>query len=70
MELDFVVEVDGVPMPIEVKSATNLHSKSLTHFVNKYSIGKAIKFSMQERKQSGAIINEPLYLAEYVEHLV
>ncbi|MCL2807076.1 MAG: ATP-binding protein [Coriobacteriia bacterium] len=69
VELDFVIEVDGVPIPIEVKSATNLHSKSLTHFVNKYRIGKAIKFSMRERKQSGAIINEPLYRAEYVEHL-
>ena len=67
-ELDFVVEVDGRPIPVEVKSAGNLHSKSLSHFVNKHSIERAIKLSLLEEKRNELILNVPLYLAEYIVH--
>ena len=70
VELDFVTEIGGTPIPIEVKSATSLHSKSLSHFVNKYDVKSAIKFSLQKRSRSGAIANEPLYLSEFIEQLV
>jgi len=65
-EVDFIAEVEGKLIPIEVKSATSLHSKSLTHFVNKHNIERAIKFSLLEQKQNKVIFNEPLYLAEYL----
>ena len=68
-EVDFVTEVTGRPIPIEVKSAANLHSKSLTFFVNKHNIERAIKFSLLEEKRNEIILNEPLYLAEYTSQL-
>jgi len=69
-EVDFVTELDGKPVPIEVKSTTNLYSKSLTHLVNKNDIEVAIKFSQRPEKHSGVIHNEPLYLAEQTAELV
>ena len=68
-EVDFVTEMEGRPIPIEVKSAANLHSKSLTHFVNKHDIERAIKFSLLEEKRNEIILNEPLYLAEQTSQL-
>jgi len=68
-EVDFMVEVEGRPIPVEVKSTTNLHSKSLTNFVNKHGIERAIKFSLLEAKRNAIIFNEPLYLAEYTAQL-
>jgi len=70
IEMDFVIEVGGQPIPIETKSATNLHSKSLTYFVNKRSIKRAIKFSLLPEKRHEIIFNEPLYLAEYAARLI
>lgn len=69
IEVDFVTEVDGQAIPIEVKSATNLHSKSLTHFVNKRALKRALKFSLLAEKRNEIIINEPLYLAQYTAYL-
>lgn len=66
-EVDFVTEIKGRLIPIEVKSATNLHSKSLTYFVNKHGIEQAVKFSLLEGKQNQIIWNVPLYLAEHIE---
>ena len=69
-EVDFMIEVGGRPIPVEVKSAANLHSKSLTYFVNKQGIERAVKFSLLEEKRNEIIFNEPLYRAEYVAQLV
>jgi predicted AAA+ superfamily ATPase len=68
--VDLVFEAAGQAIPLEVKSAGNLHSKSLTHFVNKHDIKRAIKLSTRTEKHSGPIHNEPLYLAEYSGNLV
>ena len=70
VELDFVVEACGAAVPIEVKSATGLQSKSLTHFINKHSIQRAVKFSLRPEHQGDVIFNEPLYLAERFGDLI
>ena len=69
-ELDFLSEIDGRAIPIEVKAGTNLQSKSLTHFVNKHHIERAVKFSQAPQRRNEIIFNEPLYLAEYLTRLV
>jgi len=68
-EVDFVTEVAGMPIPIEVKSATNLHSKSLAYFVSKHDIERAIKFSLLEERRNEIILNEPLYLVGHTAEL-
>jgi len=70
VEVDFITEIDGLPIPIEVKSASNLGSRSLTHFVGKQGIRRAVKLSLLEEKHNDIIINEPLYRAEHLAHLV
>jgi predicted AAA+ superfamily ATPase len=68
-EVDFMVEIGGLPVPVEVKSAENLSSKSLTYFVGKNLIERAIKFSLRPEKRNPIIYNEPLYLAEFAPML-
>jgi hypothetical protein len=55
---------------VEVKSTTNLQSKSLSHFVNKHSIQRAVKLSLLKERHNEVIFNEPLYLAEQLKGLV
>jgi predicted AAA+ superfamily ATPase len=62
-ELDFIVEDDGAALPIEVKSADNLASKSLKYLVEKYEIKNAVKYSLLPEKRNDIIKNVPLYLS-------
>jgi predicted AAA+ superfamily ATPase len=61
-EVDFLIEQDGIVIPIEVKSAQNLASKSLKFTIAKHNITKAIKLSVLPEKQNQTIFNCPLYL--------
>jgi predicted AAA+ superfamily ATPase len=65
-EVDFIIEVDGLPVPIEVKSAENLASKSLTYLVNKYNIKRAVKLSLLPPEHHQVVENLPLYLTSKV----
>jgi predicted AAA+ superfamily ATPase len=62
-EVDFLIEQNGMVIPIEVKSAANLASKSLKFIIEKHNITKAVKFSILPEKQNQTIYNLPLYLA-------
>jgi predicted AAA+ superfamily ATPase len=68
-EVDFMIEIDGRPVPIETKSAANLNSKSLAYFVAKNQIPLAVKLSLKPAKTNPVVQNQPLYLAEYVPFL-
>ena len=62
-ELDFVVQ-DGMEiLPIEVKAGTSLGATSLSNFIQKNNIQKAIKFSENPLKRNEVVINAPLYMA-------
>jgi predicted AAA+ superfamily ATPase len=65
-EIDFMIELDGEPVPVEVKSGKNLHSKSLNSFIVKHGVQRAIKFSTLPIKQNPTIWNLPIYLAEFL----
>lgn len=60
-EVDFVAELEGAVVPIEVKSSENLASKSLRHVVGKYPIATAVKFSLLPERINDPIHNLPLY---------
>jgi predicted AAA+ superfamily ATPase len=67
-ELDLVIEKNGVVIPIEVKSAQNLASKSLKFMADTYGFTKAVKFSTLPEKTNEVIRNLPLYLANTAEY--
>ena len=60
-EVDFIIQQNGIIIPIEVKSGNNLHSRSFTLFCQKYSPQQAIKASLLPYHIDKSIINIPLY---------
>ena len=60
-EIDFIVERNGVPLPIEVKAGGNTGGKSLARFCEAYDIDRAARFSMLGYRDQGWLVNVPLY---------
>ena len=60
-ELDFIIATQYGPMPIEVKAATNLRSRSLSQFVKDNPGFKCIRFSLAAYKRQDWLTNYPLY---------
>jgi predicted AAA+ superfamily ATPase len=63
-EVDFVADVGGEVIPIEVKAAVNLQSKSLRSYREKFSPSISIRSSMADYKREGWLLNLPLYAIE------
>ena len=61
-EVDFLIQSDQGVIPIEVKSGTNLNAKSLRIYREKYSPKLSVRFSMQNLRLDGGLLNIPLYL--------
>ena len=60
-EIDFLVQYQGLVIPIEVKASENLQAKSLKTFCLKYSPAIAIRTSMSDFRKEVWMINLPLY---------
>lgn len=60
-EIDFLVQVGGRIIPIEVKAEENLKSKSLRSFVEKYPSLHGLRISMSPYRQQSWMDNMPLY---------
>lgn len=60
-EVDFVVQINGMVLPLEVKSAENLQSKSLKSYYSRYSPRKAFRTSLSGYREEEWLINIPLY---------
>ena len=60
-ELDFLIDIEGQIIPLEVKAEVNLRSRSLKAFVEKYKIPKAVRTSMADYQEEEWLINLPLY---------
>lgn len=60
-EVDVLIECFGVMIPIEVKSSTNLRSKSLKSFRDRYDVEVCVRTSLTGFKDDGWLINIPLY---------
>ena len=65
-ELDFLLEVDGEIVPVEVKSAANTQAKSYKQFCKKYNPRRGYKLSLKNLAtndcEGTVIISLPLYL--------
>jgi len=60
-EVDFIIELDNIILPIEVKSGYTKHKKSLISFQQKYNAERIIRISPRNFTQDGSFINIPLY---------
>ena len=62
-EVDFLINVDGDIIPIEVKASDNVSSKSLNHYINKYKPKYSIRISSKNFGFENNIKSIPLYAA-------
>ena len=60
-ETDFLIQKENTIVPIEVKAETNLKSKSLKYYVDKFSPKLAIRTSMAKAIKQDKIVNIPLW---------
>jgi len=60
-EVDFVLQLGGRIVPVEVKAATNLKAKSLAVYREKFKPETEVRASLAEYKRTGSLIDVPLY---------
>lgn len=69
-ELDFVIELNGKVVPIEVKSGKDYEvHRALTNIIDcsEYDISEAIIFTNENIKIKGKYIYAPIYMAMFIE---
>lgn len=68
-EVDFVITKDNAVVPIEVKSAENVKSRSLRVYYDKYKPKKCIRTSLSSYKEQEWMTNIPLYsFSQWLTH--
>ncbi len=68
-EVDFIIQVDGAVVPIEVKAEVNIQAKSLRVFRDEHSPRTAVRLSLRPFRDEGWLVNLPLYAAGMTEQL-
>lgn len=71
-EVDYLIQRENDIFPVEVKSEDNVESKSLKKFAEKYGgrIKLRVRFSMQNLKLDGDVLNIPLFMADCADALI
>lgn len=71
-EVDFLIQHENDIYPVEVKSETNITSKSLKKFKELFpdQVKLRIRFSLNNLKLDGDLLNIPLFMAEQTDHLI
>ena len=69
-EIDFVIQYKNNIIPIEVKASKSTTNISLTRYNEKFNNDLSIRFSMNNLKKDGKILNIPLFLIEYMEKFI
>lgn len=64
-ELDFVIDIAGRPVPIEVKPAANVRSRSLSQFLKDNPALRGIRFSLAPYIRQDNLTNYPLYVLPF-----
>lgn len=63
LEIDFLIQHNGKPLPIEVKAGGNVRANSLSRLLSETPDLSAIRYSMLPYKEQGQLTNVPLYAA-------
>lgn len=69
-ELDFILQYKNTIIPIEVKAETNIKSKSLISYSNKYNPNIKIRYSLRNLSFDNGLLNIPLFMVDYTEDLL
>ena len=65
-EIEFILQKSNAIIPIEVKSALSIKSKSFSEYRKKYKPELAIRFSLKNVEKNDDMFNFPLYLADWL----
>ncbi len=66
-EVDFVCQLNGAVIPLEVKAEENLRSKSLRSYRERFAPPVALRTSMSDYRREEWLVNIPLYGISRVE---
>ena len=71
-EVDFLIQRENDIFPVEVKSESNVESTSLKKYKEKFSeqTKLRIRFSLNNLRLDGDLLNIPLFMAEYADKLI
>jgi predicted AAA+ superfamily ATPase len=69
-EVDFVMQYGSVIAPVEVKSGTNVKSKSLKQFREKYAPKTSIRFSLKNTRLDDDLLNISLFCSFLCDDLL
>lgn len=69
-EVDFLLQNNTSLFPVEVKSGTRLSGRSLGIYINRFAVKLALRYSMNNLKRDGAILNLPIFLADWTGKLL
>jgi hypothetical protein len=70
-EVDFLIEIEGMPLPIEVKAGARGSLKSMRLFLKEYPKTLfGIRYSMHELSYFDQILSIPLYMVNQTQRLV
>jgi uncharacterized protein len=69
-EVDFVVQDGQEVVPAEAKSATNVRSRSMSVYVQKFQPLIRIRYSLRNLDFWGGMLNIPLFMADWTQELI
>lgn len=71
-EVDFLIQRENDIFPVEVKAEANTTSKSLKKFKELFNdkIKLRIRFSLDNLRFDGGVLNIPLFMADYADKLI
>lgn len=71
-EVDFIIQLENDIFPVEVKAEANTESKSLQKYKEKFAdkVKLRIRFSLDNLKLDGDLLNIPLFMADNAEKLI
>lgn len=71
-EVDFIIQRENEIIPVEVKAEANTEAKSLKKYQEKFGdrTKLRVRFSLDNLKLDGNLLNIPLFLADQADHLM
>jgi hypothetical protein len=71
-EVDFIIQRENDVFPVEVKSETNVESRSLKKYAERFTSKSPlrIRFSMNNLRLDNDMLNIPLFMADYTDKLI
>ncbi|MDO9680741.1 MAG: ATP-binding protein [Bacteroidales bacterium] len=69
-EVDFLIQTEGMIIPVEVKAEENLKAKSLKSFRDKFHPDISVRTSMSDFRKEQTLTNLPLYGISLISDLI